>query len=186
MGCVRRVGAAMSEARWLVSVDPGTKAAWVLWERTASTWTPVRIGRAKAPSAPQTKRLLELLVPEPSQAHLVVEGQFYVPPRRGGYQSSPWNDVARLIELRCRWEDGAAELGISSEVAAPGTWIKAMTKGARGKTSKDRIAAMTAQWLPGIDLIGDEHDAALLGVWAIRRWGHGVVVKREEAADAHV
>lgn len=180
-GSVGREGGTGERIKVLVTVDPGTNAAWVLWEQqNQCIWTPQRIGRIKAPSAPETRRLLEQIVPDAARAHLVVEGQFYADYRasaRRGYQSSPWQDVARLIELRCRWEDGAAELRMSSEVVLPATWIPKMTKGAPGKDSKARIAAMAAQWLPGIDLVADERDAALLGVWRIRGWGHQISVE---------
>lgn len=156
--------------RNLISVDPGTHAAWCLWERLGERrWTPVRVGREPAPTVGDCRRILRGLLPSWREAALVVEGQFYTP--RKGF--SPWNDVATLIELRCRWEDAAVLEGAAEVlVAAPGTWIPALTRGAPGASSKDRIRFVVGQLLPGVPLVGDEHDAVGLGCWWVRGRGH--------------
>jgi hypothetical protein len=125
------------------------------------------------------QRLLESLGVDWTQAHVVVEGQFYVDhtvSKRRGYQSSPWTDVERLIECRVAWQSAAALLGASTSTAAPGTWIPQTTKGAPGATSKERIQLVVRRWLLGVPLAGDEHDAALMGCWYVRSIGGRVVV----------
>jgi len=158
--------------RALLSVDPGTSAAWVLWREVAEgRWAPLRVGREKAPSTRSCLALLgQLGLGGPSDT-LVVEGQFYTPKR--GF--SPWTDVATLIELRAWWMAAADLLGVAVEVVPPGTWIPVMTKGAPGATTKDRLRWVCGVLLPWVPLAADEHDAAALGVWWIKRAGGRVV-----------
>jgi hypothetical protein len=156
---------------WLLSVDPGTHAAWVLWECSGSTWTPVRVGRAKAPSACDCRALLGQLLPDWSEAVVVVEGQFY----SGRKGQSPFQDVARLMELRCAWQHAAELAGATVEVVAPWRWIPAISSGAPGETTKQRIKWVVARLLPGLRLRADEFDAAGLGCWWVQ--GHGGKVR---------
>lgn len=164
------------ELLWLLSVDPGTHSAWVLWEHdvmVARAWRPVRVGRLELPATGEPRvlrcqRLLLALGVDWSRTHVVVEGQFYVDHRvskRRGYQSSPWTDVELLIECRAAWQDAATLLGASTSTALPGAWILAMTRGERGSDSKARIKAACRRRLPRLELVADEHDAALLGLW---------------------
>lgn len=170
------------DRRTLLSVDPGTHSAWALWREVADgRWDLTRVGREKAPSARECVALLRELGVSGPEAHLVVEGQFYSPKR--GF--SPWNDVALLIELRCRWLAAAELLEATTEVVTPGLWIPAMTKGAPGADSKARIRWVCGMLLPGVPLAGDEHDAALLGAWWVRRSG-GIVAARHLAAEKEV
>lgn len=154
---------------WLLSIDPGTHSAWVLWEQVApGRWSPIRVGRETAPSVRECLDVLGGLLPTWCEAAVVVENQFYVPKR--GF--SPWNDVATLIEIRCRWQHaGEIARAAQVEVVAPGRWIPAMTKGAPGGTSKDRIRWTVSQLLPTVPLAGDEYDAAGLGAWWVREQG---------------
>ena len=170
---------------WLLSIDPGTNSAWALWSRaTGGTFHLERIGRhrireAGSYRAPNVLECQSLLVDlsvalriDWSQAHVVVEGQFFVA-HRPGRTSSPWTDVECLIESRMSWQDAALAAGASTSSAAPSKWIKAMTKGFEGKTSKERIEAAVAARFGNIEVEagGDESDAILLGAWWLEEQG---------------
>jgi hypothetical protein len=170
----------------MLSVDPGATSAWVFWARSgAGVWSPTRVDRGPAPDVREARRLLGALLPDWSAAALVVEDQFYIDHRvaqRRGCQSSPWQDVARLIEARCRWQHAAELAGAGLvEVVTPGRWIPAMTRGAPGADSKARIAGVVERLLPGVPLRSDERDAALLGCWWVQERGGVVRVRGREA-----
>jgi len=168
---------------YLLSIDPGAHSAWVLWVRDDAAWTPTRHGRESAPTVVECRRLLGALLPDWSRAAVVVEGQYQEPRARAeahGRRASPWYDVIALVESRCRWQHAAELAGATVEVAAPGTWIPAMTRGAPGETSKARIRWVVERLLPGMKLGRDEWDAAGLGAWWVQRMGGRVMRGGEE------
>lgn len=164
----------------LLTVDPGNSSGWALWDRDpgARALTLRRFGLLRLDAVDgvlEATELLGELSPSWLGARVVVEGQWFRCPacharehgREAGRGStlSLFRTVQRLIENRCAWQHAARMAGAEVEVASPGTWIPAVTKGLLGKSPDDRIRQRVRQEWPQLDATADEHPALLLGLW---------------------
>ena len=135
----------------LLAIDPGVSTGWALFVAGKLEES----GRMKGPSFTVALEFVRQTRPD----LLVVEGQWFAPGRN-------FASVASLIEHRCAWVHAAELEAIPCELAAPKTWIPAMTRGAPGADTKARIRSVVQARFPGQKFKRDEEDAVLLGVWA--------------------